>query len=258
MANPLAYLDIVEILESIGEPTTLKKNGTFVGAHRLSHESSSGTCLVVWPDTSTFYCSSCQKRGDLADFLVAVGGVENEPMSMRDEAIDWLHKKFGAPPTDWKVPIPLPDIYGPPLPVGIFPPVVDRFISAYAQNIQVAREIVATPCLAAMSCVVGPRARLNIPRLSNTDRLNIYTMVVAYSGERKSPAFNEATRPIRELENEEVARAVDLAGTQNITAQSLRDKRKELYKDIGDDFYNPEKLKPVAALEKEIAENEAI
>ena len=258
MANPLAYLDIVEILDSIGEPLTESRNETFVGGHLLSHESSSGTCLVVWPDTSTFYCSSCGKRGDLADFLVAVGGVENEPMSSRDEAIEWLHKKLGAPPTDWKVPIPLPDIFGPPLPVGIFPPVVDRFISAYAQNIQVAREIVATPCLAAMSCVVGPRARLKIPRLSTSDRLNVYTMVVAYSGERKSPAFKEATRPIRDLEDEEIARAENLATTQNITAQKLRDKRKELYKDVGDDFYNPEKLVPVAAVDKEIAENEAI
>jgi DNA primase len=55
------------------------------------HGSRSGTCVVAWPETGRWWCSSCGRSGDAAGFVMAALGVKYPA------AAEWLTTRYGPP-----------------------------------------------------------------------------------------------------------------------------------------------------------------
>jgi len=61
----------------------------FQTGHQPFHTSKSGTCLVVWLDTGTFWCSSCHAVGGAIEWLAAWKGISRRRAHLA------LAQKFG-------------------------------------------------------------------------------------------------------------------------------------------------------------------
>lgn len=80
-------VDLVALVTKSVGPFRPRPNGTHVGPCPW-HASRSGTCLVVWPDTGRWWCSSCHRGGDAVAWLALVEGV----------TFDEARRRLGAPP----------------------------------------------------------------------------------------------------------------------------------------------------------------
>lgn len=68
--------------------------------HEPIHDSKSGACVVAWPESGRWWCSSCRVSGDAASYLMAAESIDYP------EAAKRLTEQYGAPPDD------LPQIIG--------------------------------------------------------------------------------------------------------------------------------------------------
>jgi len=261
------HVSIREVVERSG--TELKKKDSrnkeelvFEGMHSPHYKTASkdGFNLTVWPDKNTWECTTCEKRGD----RIRKGGPKAYLYSLLPEnpkdskepnpgfeiagttihsqygVKAWLDEEYGIPPTQWEDPILFKYGRGPSLPSGLFPDTVEIFIDRYAESLEVPRDLMATPCLAAMSAVAAPRAIIKVPSWEvKTQTINIYALVVADSGERKTPAFKAATEPIRKLEIDlQRAEELDIAKHNSWTEVLKANKaaaQKEASKDVSDE-----------------------
>lgn len=66
---------LVSAIEAAVGPLHSRRNGTLVGPC-LWHNSRSGQCLVVWPAQARWWCSSCQRGGDLIQFVALRDGID--------------------------------------------------------------------------------------------------------------------------------------------------------------------------------------
>jgi hypothetical protein len=62
----------------------------FQTGHRPFHDSRSGTCLVVWLDTGTYWCSSCHAVGGAIEWVSAWKGISRRRAQLA------LARKFGS------------------------------------------------------------------------------------------------------------------------------------------------------------------
>jgi hypothetical protein len=60
-------------------------------SHEPIHSSRSGTCVVAWPATGRWWCSSCSRSGDAAGYVMAALGVKYPA------AAAWLAERYGPP-----------------------------------------------------------------------------------------------------------------------------------------------------------------
>ena len=135
------HVPIVEVIRATRELLKEKSNGTYVGGHQYSHGSKSGECLVVWPEEGNWYCSSCKERGYVVDWLIEAGKIDETVIESRDDAIAYLVKEYGESPYEWQEPVPFPDIVGPPAPVNVLSPQLERFIDEQTEALQVPRDL---------------------------------------------------------------------------------------------------------------------
>jgi hypothetical protein len=64
------------LLEAGGNvPLRWRGADCFQTGHRPFHESKSGTCLVVWVNTGTYWCSSCHAVGGAIEWVAAWKGI---------------------------------------------------------------------------------------------------------------------------------------------------------------------------------------
>lgn len=95
-----------------------------------------------------------------------------------------------------------------PFPEGVFPRPIADFINAAADAMQVDPVFVALPALAACAGSVGNSRVLKL-NATWTERAAFWTVIVAESGSRKTPAFKAAMAPVweinRQLMNENAA-----------------------------------------------------
>ena len=70
-----SHVPLAELIEDSGTSLVPKGENKWVGPQSLQHSSSSGECLVVWENL--WWCSSCHRKGDAADWLVDCGRAEN-------------------------------------------------------------------------------------------------------------------------------------------------------------------------------------
>ena len=92
-------------------------------------------------------------------------------------------------------PIPLDRPPPPPFPVSALPSWVGVWVDAVAEAIQVPTDLPAWLGLAALGAVAARRAEVEV-RPGWREPLNLWTCVVLPSGERKTPVFEAATRPL--------------------------------------------------------------
>ncbi len=86
-----AYVPIAELIGKSGIELAPKGGDRLVGGHGQKHASNSGTCLVVWPAESRWWCSSCQEGGGAIEWLWSERGLKYS------DAADWLRDTYGQP-----------------------------------------------------------------------------------------------------------------------------------------------------------------
>jgi hypothetical protein len=84
-----AHVPLAELFEQAGNVVRARSNGTLQTGHEPFHDSKSGTCLVIWPDTGRWWCSSCRQSGDAATLVMALQDTSYHA------AARWLAGRYG-------------------------------------------------------------------------------------------------------------------------------------------------------------------
>ncbi len=84
------HVPLGEVLESAGNRVQVVGQ-RLKSSHEPVHGSSSGTCLVAWPETGRWWCSSCGRAGDAATLVMQARGVTYP------EAAAFLMQRYGPP-----------------------------------------------------------------------------------------------------------------------------------------------------------------
>lgn len=153
-----------------------------------------------------------------------------------------VHETLAQEP--WPVPQPLPDNLRPvpTLPEGLLPEALRPWLVDIAERLQVPLEFPAVAAIVALASVVGNRVRIR-PKARDdwTVTPNLWGAVVGRPGAMKSPALEEAIRPLRRLiKDAEEAHQEDMHGwafTQEAfeaTRSATRDKLKKAAKEDKD------------------------
>lgn len=163
--------------------------------------------LMYVEETNSFCCRSQNKGGSIIDYLRYTEGLTTA------QAIDKLKHELCEP--QWKMPIPFDEIKLPPFPVDALPAPLCDWVQAVAQNTETPVDMAAVCALAALSCAVQGKFKI-FPKRGYGEPLNLYFLIIANSGERKSPIVRLMTRPIYQYEDLENSRRkaqmeVDLA-----------------------------------------------
>ena len=83
----------------------------------------------------------------------------------------------------------------PPFPVAALPAAVSDMCRAVAESMQVPLELPSTVALGVLAACCQKKAVVRI-RADYTEPLNLFTLAIARSGERKSPVFRVLTTPV--------------------------------------------------------------
>lgn len=113
-----------------------------------------------------------------------------------EETAQSIAKREGEPEL-WE----LPDTFDKPIvlqgfPLSALPAVLQEFLQAVSEHIQVYPEMGALPLLSVLSLCVMGKCEIRFPESDHTEPLNLYTMTIAAPGERKSGSFKEFMRPV--------------------------------------------------------------
>jgi hypothetical protein len=76
-------------------PVTRRPNSTLTCGHEPWHSSRSGRCVIIWPSTGRWWCSSCRKGGDAVTYVMARQGCDYA------SAAQWLGERYGFP-KNWR------------------------------------------------------------------------------------------------------------------------------------------------------------
>jgi Protein of unknown function (DUF3987)/Domain of unknown function (DUF3854) len=134
---------------------------------------------------------------------------------------------LAEPAADWEPPIPLEDRPVPAFPVDVFPPWAAAMVRALAQAIQVDVAMSGALTLAALAAVSMKRAEIMAPD-GHREPLNLYVVPVSPSGERKTGVLGTIMAPIRQVEDEEAARALSIVQAAEAEAEWLQTLVKQL------------------------------
>ena len=84
------HVDLADLFAQFGNPVHAAGERLKAG-HEPVHGSRSGTCVVAWPATGRWWCSSCGRSGDAAGFVMAALGLKYPA------AAEWLTARYGPP-----------------------------------------------------------------------------------------------------------------------------------------------------------------
>lgn len=150
--------------------------------------------LMYVKETNTFYCHSRKAGGSIIDYLIYAEGLTKE------QAIQKLKYELCEP--EWNLPIPFDEIRLPSFPVKCLPPPLCEWVKAVAKNTETPVDMAAVCALAALSCALQGKFKVH-PKSGYDEPLNLYILLIANSGERKSLIVKLMTRPIYEYEDKE-------------------------------------------------------
>jgi hypothetical protein len=169
----------------------------------------------AWPE--------CPEKGDISDWIAA-GGTADQLKALTEELPDWEPRE-GAPSVTntgrgWREPKDLPTGLLPvdPFDLDFMPDALKTWIDDVANRLQCPPDYVAVTAIVALGSVIGRRVGIK-PQLK-TDWVevpNIWGGFIGRPGMLKSPAMQEALKPLHRLEAEaekenEVAREAYAAG----------------------------------------------
>jgi hypothetical protein len=127
---------------------------------------------------------------------------------------------------EWETPKPLDTLIIPDFPIESFPPTIKKFVERVSEYVQAPLDMVACAILAVFALASAGKFTVSDSKGFILD-LNLYIIIAADSGERKSGVFEEVTRPIIEYENEENNNA-QFEIMENMSKLNLINKRIEL------------------------------
>ena len=145
-------------------------------------------------DTNTFCCRSKDVGGSIIDYLIHAEGLT------KAEAIHKLKYELTEP--DWKSPIPFDEVELPSFPVNVLPSPLDKWVSDVAENTQTPVDMAASCLLAVLSCALQGKFAVE-PNKGYCEPLNLYILLIANSGERKSAVVHRMTEPVFRYEKKE-------------------------------------------------------
>jgi hypothetical protein len=97
---------------------------------------------------------------------------------------------------EWHYPLPISEeVVLPPAPLGALPPLVREIAQEISTQLQVSEELAVSITLGTLSACVAGGWKVE-PKTDWQEELALYLLAIARSGERKSKAFCEATKPI--------------------------------------------------------------
>jgi replicative DNA helicase len=138
------------------------------------------------------------------------------PIKLAEEKVHWAYKRY-EPRVDWSrdalvrresprqvgrdwvQPYPLGAPTGKPLPEGVLPHWLDRYVTMIANEIQVPTSMVATIAISTIAACVAKKGIVRITP-SWKETLNLYSVVACPPSSRKSPTFTAVTEPIFEFQ----------------------------------------------------------
>ncbi len=151
--------------------------------------------LVYYKETNSFYCFSANGDigGSIIDYLIATEGITMA------QAIDKLKNELCD--NEWQVPVPLEEYKLPPFPIESLPTPLRKYVSAVANNTSTPVDMAAVSALAIASLAVQKKFVIQ-GKPGWVEPLNIYILIIANSGERKSAIIRAMTKPITQYEAE--------------------------------------------------------
>lgn len=158
--------------------------------------------LMYVEETNTFCCRSEDKGGSIIDYLKYTEGLTTA------QAIDKLKNELCEPV--WKAPIPFEEVKLPSFPVDALPAPLCDWVKTVAENTETPVDMAAVSTLAALSCAVQGKFKI-APKRSYSEPLNLYILIIAKSGERKSAIVHKMADPIYQYEKSENRRRKEQA-----------------------------------------------
>ncbi len=135
----------------------------------------------------------------------------------------------GSPVTEWPDPIPLRShISATPFPVDTLPPLLRDWAMANAHELQCPVDLPANLALGAISCACGGWLNVQVRKNWN-EPTNLFLAIALRSGEKKTPAFSRAIRPIRKFEIAEAERLAEVIAKFH-TKRSYHEEREKMLK----------------------------
>lgn len=99
-------------------------------------------------------------------------------------------------------PVALPTAKSPPpFPIGALPPTILDMVNFVSETTQVYPDMPASVALAALSVCLQGKAKVSFSPYWS-EELNLYMLIIAPPGERKSAVFSAMTAPINKFVNE--------------------------------------------------------
>lgn len=195
--------------------------------------------LMYVAETNTFCCRSQDKGGSIIDYLKYAEGLTTA------QAIEKLKDELCSPP--WRTPVPLDSIRLPVFPVDALPEPLKTFVEAVAESTQTPVDMAAVCALAVLSCAL--QGKFKVEQNSNhSEPLNLYILIIAKSGERKSSIVKIMTEPIYQYEVEENDRRRAKMEEENVELTALK---RQL-----DQYEKAEKADEARQISLQIKENE--
>ena len=169
--------------------------------------------LMYVKETNTFYCHSRKAGGSIIDYLIYAEDLTKE------QAIQKLKYELCEP--EWNLPIPFDEIRLPSFPVKCLPPLLCEWVKAVAKNTETPVDMAAVCALAALSCALQGKFKVH-PKSKYDESLNLYILLIANSGERKSQIVKLMTRPIYEYEDKENRRRQEMIDAEQAKLSSWK------------------------------------
>lgn len=169
--------------------------------------------LMYVEETNTFCCRSQDKGGSIIDYLIYAEGLT------KAQAIHKFKHELCAPA--WKPPIPFEEVKLPSFPAKLLPAPLCDWVKAVAENTETPVDMAAVCALAALSCALQGKFKI-FPHSRYDEPLNLYILIIANSGERKSPIVRLMTRPIYQYEDKENKRRQELMETDQANLSSWK------------------------------------
>lgn len=89
-----------------------------------------------------------------------------------------------------------------PFPLSCLPTILNSYVKAVCEYVQIVPEMAVLPLLSVLSLCVQGKVTIKHPGNGHVENLNLYTMTIAAPGERKSGCFREFMNPVETYQND--------------------------------------------------------
>ena len=191
--------DFLEFLkERNGECKPTGNTVTFKNCEICGHHDD----LVYYKETNSFYCYS--KSGDVGgsiiDYLMLA-----ERISLPAAIEKFKYELCNLRDAEWEHPNPLQSYNLPDFPIECLPSRIRNFVSAVAVNTYTVVDMAAMASLAVLATTLQGKFEIE-GKPGHVEPLSLYVLIIAESGELKSPILRALTRVISEYEETENAK----------------------------------------------------